>query len=69
MLNKYYAGPPSAALTITTKEGEPGPPAAFDVLARGPTHLDLIWEKPLEPNGILVGYNISYQSITGQYKF
>lgn len=65
VLNKYYAGPPSTAVVITTLEGEPGPPAAFDVLARGPTHFDLIWEVPQEPNGILMGYNISYQSITG----
>jgi len=65
VLNKYYAGAPSAPVIFTTLEGEPGPPAAFDVLARGPTHFDLIWEKPLQPNGILKGYNISYQSITG----
>ena len=67
VLNKYYAGPPSSPLIFTTPEGEPGPPAAFDVLARGPTHFDLVWEFPQEPNGNLMGYNISYQSITGMW--
>ena len=38
------------------------PPALFDVTSRGPTHLDLSWEPPYEENGVLVGYNISYQS-------
>lgn len=66
VLNKYYAGPPSAQLQFTTQDGEPGPPAAFDILARGSTHFDLMWEKPMEPNGILTGFNISYQSITGE---
>ena len=41
---------------------EPGPPAMFDVHARGPTHFELRWEKPPETNGILIGYNISYQT-------
>ncbi len=66
VLNKYYAGKPSTPPTyLTTKEGEPGPPVSFNIIARGATHFELEWEKPVEPNGILVGYNMSYQSITG----
>lgn len=41
---------------------EPGPPVTFDVTARGSTHFDLTWRKPLEPNGILTAYHISYQT-------
>jgi len=40
----------------------PGPPASFDVIARGTTHMDLGWTEPYEPNGILTGYQISYQT-------
>ncbi|KAI0242502.1 Neuroglian [Lamellibrachia satsuma] len=65
VLTKYYVGPPSNVLEFATKEGEPGPPAMFDVHARGPTHFELRWEKPHETNGKLIGYNISYQAITG----
>lgn len=39
----------------------PGPPALFDVIARGSTHFELRWDTPYEENGDLIGYNISYQ--------
>lgn len=65
VLNKYYTGPPSSVLNFRTFEGEPGPPAMLNVVIRGSTHFELEWEEPYELNGILVGYNISYQTITG----
>ena len=65
VLNKYYAGLPGQQVQFVTKEGKPGPPATFDVLAVGATHFELLWRKPIEPNGILVGYNMSYQAILG----
>lgn len=40
----------------------PGPPSNFEVIARGATHFELQWEKTLEPNGNVIGYNISYQT-------
>ena len=40
---------------------EPGPPAMFEVIARGSTHFELRWELPEEPNGVLTGYSMSYQ--------
>lgn len=65
VLNKYYAGPPSNAITFTTPEGEPGPPASISVAVWGATHFIITWSAPNEPNGEIVGYNISYQTITG----
>ena len=62
VLNKYYAGPASEPLEFKTDEGVPGPPAMFDVINRGSTHFELQLEAPYEPNGNLVGYNISYQT-------
>lgn len=65
VLNKYYAGPPSPPIHFRTLVGEPGPPSTFDVTARGSTFFELEWAAPYEPNGELVGYNMSYQTITG----
>ena len=65
VLNKYYAGPPSNPVTFRTEEGFPGPPAMFTVRVVGATHLELLWEEPHETNGVLIGYNISYQTLTG----
>jgi len=65
VLNKYYAGPASPQIQLETKEGVPGPPSMFNVVGWGSTHFELTWEPPYENNGILVGYNISYQTITG----
>lgn len=33
-----------------------------DVVVRGSTHFELKWDPPYEPNGILIGYNMSYQT-------
>lgn len=65
VLNKYYAGPPSSVINFKTSEGEPGPPASLEIVARGSTHFELRWTPPYEENGKLIGYNISYQQITG----
>ena len=48
---------------------EPGPPAQFDVVARGSTHFELKWTKPREENGILSGYQISYQTSKRNFYF
>lgn len=40
----------------------PGPPARIDVTERGSTHFEMTWDPPNEPNGLLVGYRISYQT-------
>jgi len=65
VLSKYYAGPPSNQLTFLTQEGVPGPPATFDILSRAATYLDVYWNPPFESNGVLTGYTVSYQAITG----
>ncbi len=41
---------------------EPGPPHTFETIVRGATHFELKWTPPREPNGILIGYQISYQT-------
>jgi len=33
----------------------------FQMIERGSHHMKLAWEKPDEPNGILLGYDIEYR--------
>ncbi|XP_035236393.1 neurofascin-like isoform X2 [Anguilla anguilla] len=63
--NNRYEGPPSTTIEFQTKEGVPGPPEYLTVQQR---HLDTIyveWEPPPEPNGILTGYTLTYQTVNG----
>lgn len=61
--NKKYGGPPSEEAPFTTPEGVPGPVNNLVVDKIGPVHMELKWEKPLKPNGVLRGYEVSYQEI------
>lgn len=65
VLNKYYAGPVSQRITFRTPEGVPGPPGMLNVLVQGATHFVLSWAPPKERNGQLIGYNITYQALSG----
>ncbi|KAJ8265110.1 hypothetical protein COCON_G00142090 [Conger conger] len=63
--NNRYEGPPSATIEFQTMEGVPGPPEYLTVQQR---HLDTIyveWAMPPEPNGILTGYTLKYQTVNG----
>jgi len=40
----------------------PGPPKSLDVSVTGSTHFMLTWVEPDDPNGVITGYNLSYQS-------
>lgn len=39
----------------------PGPPSSLVVVESGVDYLVLEWKEPLEPNGDITGYVISYQ--------
>jgi hypothetical protein len=64
VLTKYYAGPPSVPVQVRTLQGLSGPPKSLGVSVVGSTHFMLEWKEPDEPNGIITGYQFSYQSIT-----
>jgi len=64
VLTKYYAGPASSPIEFITPEGVPGPPKALSVAVYGATHFMLQWTGPDEPNGEIIGYLITYQTIT-----
>uniref|UniRef100_A0A671UT36 Neural cell adhesion molecule L1 n=1 Tax=Sparus aurata TaxID=8175 RepID=A0A671UT36_SPAAU len=60
--NSRFESPPSNTVEFTTKEGVPDAPKFFRINRRGFDTLQLEWDKPLEPNGILVGYLLKYQT-------
>uniref|UniRef100_A0A8C9ZEC5 Neural cell adhesion molecule L1 n=1 Tax=Sander lucioperca TaxID=283035 RepID=A0A8C9ZEC5_SANLU len=60
--NNLYEGPRSNTVEISTKEGVPDAPKFFRINRRSFDTIHLEWDKPLEPNGILIGYQLKYQT-------
>ncbi|XP_061703153.1 neurofascin isoform X2 [Syngnathoides biaculeatus] len=61
--NSRYEGPASNSVHFSTPEGVPSAPTSFRIQQR---HLDSIyvdWELPAEPNGIISGYSLKYQTV------
>ncbi|XP_043247428.1 neuroglian-like [Amphibalanus amphitrite] len=61
--NRAYEGPPSEVITFNTPEGRPSAVDSLEAIPMGSSAFFLIWKKPLEPNGILTGYKIQYQTV------
>nr|XP_004546358.2 neurofascin [Maylandia zebra]XP_004546359.2 neurofascin [Maylandia zebra] len=61
--NSRYEGPQSNNIHFSTPEGVPSAPRSFRIQQR---HLDSIyvdWGLPAEPNGIITGYSLKYQTV------
>ncbi|XP_027128779.1 neurofascin homolog (chicken) a [Larimichthys crocea] len=63
--NNRFESPPSNTVEFTTKEGVPDAPRFFRINRRSFDTIYLEWDKPLEPNGILIGYQLKYQIVNG----
>ncbi|XP_077582408.1 neurofascin homolog (chicken) a isoform X4 [Stigmatopora nigra] len=63
--NNRYEGPPSNTVEFSTKEGVPDAPRFFRIRSRGFDTVHLQWDKPLEPNGLLIGYQLKYHRANG----
>ncbi|XP_054883245.1 neurofascin homolog (chicken) a isoform X15 [Poeciliopsis prolifica] len=63
--NSRYESLPSNNVEFTTAEDVPDAPRFFRINRRSLDTLYLEWGKPLEPNGILVGYQLAYQRVNG----
>ncbi|XP_040891001.1 neurofascin homolog (chicken) a isoform X1 [Toxotes jaculatrix] len=63
--NSRFESPQSNTVEFTTKEGVPDAPQFFRINRRSFDTLYLEWAKPLEPNGILIGYQLKYQTVNG----
>ncbi|KAB5536962.1 hypothetical protein PHYPO_G00113330 [Pangasianodon hypophthalmus] len=63
--NNKFEGPHSNTVEFQTKEGLPGAPKFFRIVQRDSSTIRLEWNKPLEPNGILIGYTLQYKTVNG----
>ncbi|XP_071237871.1 neurofascin-like isoform X14 [Salvelinus alpinus] len=63
--NNHYEGPPCKHVEFSTKEGVPETPKFFKIIQRSTDVINLEWDKPLEPNGILIGYKLNFQTVNG----
>ncbi|XP_067206790.1 neuroglian isoform X2 [Linepithema humile] len=61
--NGRYVGPMSETLNFDMPEGVPGTVLSFEVFPIGSSALYLVWTPPAEPNGVLTGYNVYYQTV------
>ncbi|XP_053339869.1 neurofascin homolog (chicken) a isoform X6 [Clarias gariepinus] len=62
--NNKFEGLHSNTVEFQTKEGLPGAPKYFRIVQRN-SGVHLQWNKPLEPNGILIGYTLQYKTVNG----
>lgn len=67
--NSRYLGPPTQILWIKTLAPDPDCVQIFDIFPLGSTGFLLRWTQPLQPNGIITGYNIYYEKINESEKF
>ncbi|XP_059918073.1 neurofascin homolog (chicken) a isoform X14 [Gadus macrocephalus] len=63
--NRGHEGPPSNTVEVRTKEGVPDAPKYFEIVKRAFDTIHLQWDKPLEPNGVLIGYQLKYHTVNG----
>uniref|UniRef100_A0AAR2IWC4 Neurofascin n=1 Tax=Pygocentrus nattereri TaxID=42514 RepID=A0AAR2IWC4_PYGNA len=61
--NNRYEGPPSNRIEFQTLEGVPSAPRSFRIMHRHYDTIYLDWEEPAEPNGLLTGYILKYQTL------
>uniref|UniRef100_A0AAV2MLH0 Uncharacterized protein n=1 Tax=Knipowitschia caucasica TaxID=637954 RepID=A0AAV2MLH0_KNICA len=61
--NTQHQSQPSNTVSFSTKEGVPDAPSFFRINRKGLDSLHLEWDKPLEPNGILIGYQLKYTPV------
>lgn len=62
LTNTSEVFPPAKFLISSTKEGYPSPPSNLTVKQLNSSHVLLSWNKPDQPNGIIVAYKIYWDS-------
>jgi receptor-type tyrosine-protein phosphatase gamma len=55
--NPIGMGPPTKVI-VMTDEGVPSPPVNLTVLRMTDVDVDLVWNPPLMPNGVIEGYRV-----------
>ncbi|CAH1118901.1 unnamed protein product [Phaedon cochleariae] len=63
--NDKYVGPRSNAISFDAPQTEPNMPFLFEHFQMGKHSVLLQWNKPTQPNGIMLGYNIYCSEMSG----
>ncbi|XP_072388361.1 neuroglian-like [Diabrotica undecimpunctata] len=63
--NDKYVGPRSNAISFDAPQTEPNMPFLFEHFQLGASSVLLQWNKPTQPNGVLLGYNIYCSEMDG----
>lgn len=63
--NELFTGPPSNTIMVTTPEGVPEAVPMLTAAPMGTSAFYLIWKRPEKVNGMLVGYEIYYEEVSG----
>ncbi|XP_057668857.1 neuroglian-like [Diorhabda carinulata] len=63
--NDKYVGPRSNAISFDAPQTEPNMPFLFEHFQLGANSVLLQWNKPTQPNGVLLGYNIYCSEMEG----
>uniref|UniRef100_A0A8B9LK07 Neurofascin homolog (chicken) a n=1 Tax=Astyanax mexicanus TaxID=7994 RepID=A0A8B9LK07_ASTMX len=64
-INDFGRGPESNVVIGYSGEDMPGAPKFFKIVQRNTETIHLEWDKPVEPNGILIGYTLKYNTVNG----
>ncbi|MGH0166123.1 UNVERIFIED_CONTAM: hypothetical protein FKN15_050163, partial [Acipenser sinensis] len=64
-VNGRGEGPPSITVDFQTPEGVPAVPKYLRIQQRNVDAIYLDWDHPVEPNGIITGYLLKYQTVNG----
>ncbi|KAM3177450.1 hypothetical protein ACTXT7_004535 [Hymenolepis weldensis] len=65
ILNSLHAGPMSSSVTLQTLEGPPGPVSELHAVVIGINRVNISWNVPAQPNGIITGYDFEAREIIG----
>ena len=57
--------PSPSQVIIETPEGRPGPVQKLRVIPVGSNSLELNWDLPLMPNGVIRGYRVYFREVNG----
>lgn len=63
--NNKYSSEKSNEVIIETPEGRPGPVQKLRVIPVGSNSLELNWDLPLMPNGVIRGYRVYFREVNG----
>ncbi|VDM16171.1 unnamed protein product [Hydatigera taeniaeformis] len=65
ILNSLHASPMGPTVTLETLEGPPGPVSELRAVMVGINRVNISWNPPTEPNGVITGYDFEAHEIRG----